>query len=414
MNILFLCDEYPPGHHGGIGTAVQLLARTLAAQGHRVVVTGLYDWGYGELDRFEDRGVLVYRFRQVLDTRLLRDKKSVAVRAALRLMKVTGVLQWDVDRSLKRYGRFVNALIAEHRIDLVEMPDFQSYMGSCLRAVHLPMLAAPTIVKLHGSTTYFAKEAGQSVPEHVYAMDRELLCRADAVTSVSHYTARMTARYMEYTRPIHVLHNGIDIPDLPPVANEHGRVVFSGSLIEKKGIYQLIKAWNLVHRQLPAARLAVYGKGPTEQIAGLLEPTARQSVHFHGHIDRTALQSKLAAASLAVFPSYAECFALAPMEAMAMGTAIIYSTRTSGPELIAHGENGYLCDPDDVQELARQIVELLQDDESRARLAQAGQTHVRERFSMHRIAEDHIEWYQRVLAQGRQPGLPVHRTGSDG
>jgi len=69
MNILYICDEYPPGKHGGIGTAVQLLARTMVQRGHNVVVAGFYDWGYGGDDHFEDQGVLVYRFRRVLSSK---------------------------------------------------------------------------------------------------------------------------------------------------------------------------------------------------------------------------------------------------------------------------------------------------------------------------------------------------------
>ena len=57
MNILLLCDEYPPGRHGGIGTAVQLLARALVREGHKVVVAGFYDWSYGGKDTEADQGV---------------------------------------------------------------------------------------------------------------------------------------------------------------------------------------------------------------------------------------------------------------------------------------------------------------------------------------------------------------------
>ena len=63
MNILYLCDEYPPGQHGGIGTSVRSMARELVKQGHRVVVAGLYSPGYGGADEFVDNGVKVYRFQ---------------------------------------------------------------------------------------------------------------------------------------------------------------------------------------------------------------------------------------------------------------------------------------------------------------------------------------------------------------
>ena len=73
MNILYLCDEYPPGRHGGIGTSVRLLARQMAKMGHHVVVAGLYGPGYGGANEFSDEGVKVYRFRRGYDFDFLAD-----------------------------------------------------------------------------------------------------------------------------------------------------------------------------------------------------------------------------------------------------------------------------------------------------------------------------------------------------
>src|SRR5690625_7674160 len=63
MNILFICDEYPPGMNGGIGTMVQVLSRELVKQGHQVTVIGLYPYYYGQKDYEVDQGVEVYRMR---------------------------------------------------------------------------------------------------------------------------------------------------------------------------------------------------------------------------------------------------------------------------------------------------------------------------------------------------------------
>ena len=410
MNLLFLCDEYPPGRHGGIGTAVQLLSRALVAQGHRVVVAGFYEWGYQEQDQFEDEGVIVYRFRPGLDTVLLSNRNALPVRAALQLLQITGILQWDIQRSLNRYGFFLDELLTKHQIDLIEIPDYQGYMAACLGRVHFPRLARPYVVKLHGSMTYFAREAGEAVPAHIFNMERELLSRALAVASVSEYTARSTSHYLDYQRPIRVLYNGIDLTAQAPLPKRPASAIFTGSLITKKGIYQLIKAWNRVQLMVPEARLTVYGKGPIDKIVALLEKDALPTVEFCGHVNRSTLMQKLAQARVAVFPSYAECFALAPMEAMAMGTAVIYSTRTSGAELISHRHNGLLCDPDDVEELARQIIEMLRNDALCQQLAEAGCAHVRNRFAISRIAAEHARWYQEVLWDnapvkgGRTPG----------
>ena len=64
MRICFVCHEYPPGPHGGIGTLVQILARSLALAGHQVRVVGVYAPTYPAPGYEEDRGVRVWRLRR--------------------------------------------------------------------------------------------------------------------------------------------------------------------------------------------------------------------------------------------------------------------------------------------------------------------------------------------------------------
>ena len=113
MNIMMLCDEYPPGRHGGIGTVVQLLARAYVRQGHKVIVAGLYDWGYGQEPVFEDKGVMVHRFRFGLAGKWLEKKDSITVRLAYRVLRITGLLQADITKSLERYRRDLEAIRPE-------------------------------------------------------------------------------------------------------------------------------------------------------------------------------------------------------------------------------------------------------------------------------------------------------------
>src|SRR5476651_1059807 len=105
MNILYLCDEYPPGHHGGIGTSVQLLARELVKQGHKVIVAGLYSLGYGGENKYEDEGVKIYRFRMGLDSKWFDDHQSMMVRISKRILRDTGIMEWDIKRSLVNYKK---------------------------------------------------------------------------------------------------------------------------------------------------------------------------------------------------------------------------------------------------------------------------------------------------------------------
>jgi glycosyltransferase involved in cell wall biosynthesis len=399
MNLLYLCDEYPPGKHGGIGTVVQLLAREMARRGHRVVVAGYYDLGYGGEDRFDDQGVLVYRFRSLLDASWWRNRESLTVRAIHRLVKAIGLRQSEISRSLVRYHAFVESLIRKHDIEIVERPDYNDYLQYCTRSTVMVPLSVPTVMKLHGTITYFLKEANRPVPEAIWEAERETLQQADAIISVSEYTARKTAAYFGYEKPISVLYNGIQTRiDTDGTVKDPNRVVFTGSLQEKKGIYQLMKAWNLVCEWMPQARLEVFGRGALDRVKAVLDVRAADSVHFVGHVSRKELFRHLAEASVAVFPSYAECFAMGPMEAMACGTTVIYTSRSSGLELITHGVDGLVIDPDDVEDLARQIVYVLQHSERNLELARRGRERVTNHFDITFVAQRHEAFYRGLIA----------------
>jgi glycogen(starch) synthase len=397
MNILYLCDEYPPGRHGGIGSAVQLLAREMVKAGHEVVVAGNYDWGYGGEDEFVDEGVRVYRFRRMLDSRWFHKKDSLRVRASYKLLKMAGVFQYDIERSLKKYHHFVEQLIAEHRIDIIEKPDFNEYVQYCTKPTHFPKLSKPTVVKLHGTISYMLIERNIQPDPMLFEMERKVLDTADAICSVSRYTAEKTAEYFRLEKPMGVVYNGIKLKDRLHTAKEPGLVVFAGSLVEKKGIYQLMKAWNLVVKENAGARLVVAGKGKRAEAAAYLDAEVKNNVEFLGHLSQGDLQQLLTKAMVAVLPSFAEAFSLAPMEAMAAGTATIYTKLVSGPEVIADGVDGLLVDPANVKEIAEKILLLLNDGQLREKLEDAGRRKIENEFEIGKIVEKQAAFYRSVL-----------------
>ncbi|WP_276132362.1 glycosyltransferase family 4 protein [Polluticoccus soli] len=397
MNILYICDEYPPGRHGGIGTAVQLLARQMAKLGHNVVVAGYYDWGYEGLNEFTDNGVKVYRFRRKLSSGLFSKPNALTTRVAYRFLKSSGVFQWDINISLKRYHHFLENIIAKHKIDIAEVPDYHDYMRFCTTYTPFPALSVPTVVRLHGSITYFSREAGIQPPAYVRQMERELLLQASGVFSVSRYTAQKTAEYLEVGKNIDVIYNGIDTRTAINAEKVPGRVIFTGSLAHKKGIYQLMQAWNTVYKQVPGAVLEIYGKGPVKKIKRFLTRDAKNSVRFNGHVSRSDLMTALAQANVAVFPSFAETFGLAALEAMACGTAVIFTNRTSGPEVVEDGKDGLLVDPANIVDIANKLCLLLKNKELCTQLAENGRQKAQEKFDIVHIANQHLAYYNRFV-----------------
>ena len=383
MKICLICSEYPPFPHGGIGTFTQVFARGLVEAGHEVRVVGTVPHGTNIAMKENDQGVQVWR---------LPAPRSRYGWPLARLQLWRTVAKWA------RCGA----------IDLVEAPDWEGPTG------FWPKLPVPVVIRVHGSVSYFQRELGRAVQRSIFNLERSAFRRADAWCSVSRYTGEKTKEVFGLQHgPNAILYNPVETSDVAvPTSRANGRVVFSGTLTFKKGIVSLIRAWTDVIAACPSAELHVYGKdGRTDDRTSMLEYLKSllpkdASAFFHGHVTRQELFEVLQSARVAVFPSYAEAFAVAPLEAMTQGCPTIYSQRGSGPELIDHGVDGLLVDPDQPLEIAREIVRVLQDDELASRLSTNGRQRVRQAFSLGRMLDQNLEFYCTCLEQFSDQGQP--------
>jgi glycosyltransferase involved in cell wall biosynthesis len=285
------------------------------------------------------------------------------------------------------------------KLDLVETPDYAGI------AALWPRLPVPVIVRVHGSVSYFAAELGDPANRTLFHMERAALRRADAWCAVSRYSAERTRAILGLgaSRPA-ILYNPIESAEGESPDRSRHDVVFAGTLTAKKGIVPLVDAWPRVLAAHPEARLQVCGKDMRDADGRSMTGALRErlgdavtSVQFHGHVPRAELLQLLRRARVAVFPSFAEAFAMAPLEAMAAGAPTIYSVRGSGREIIEHGRTGLLVDPGEPDEIVHAITSVLQDDALAARLGAAGQAHVRERFSIDAIVRENEAFYERCV-----------------
>jgi glycogen synthase len=389
MKICFLCNEYPPARHGGIGSATRTLGRALVEAGHEVRVLGL-DSTDASLRRVEvDHGVKVWR---------QRTPKSF--------------LGWI--RSRHSLYRTVLAWAQSRAIDILETPDYQGF------AAAWPGLCVPIVTRLHGSASYFAAEMGKKPDRPSFLLERASLQRSDFLSSCSRYTAERTRQLFRLrSREIRVLYNPVTVaPHTPDSPRNCDQVIFSGTLTPKKGIISLIRAWPLVLERRPRAQLHVFGKAgrtdtgaPMESfLISCLPFNVRHTVHFYGHVDSRRLRSAFQTSTVAVFPSYAEAFALAPMEAMAEACPTIYSRRASGTELIQHEQNGLLTDPDDPPDIASKIVQVLDNPVLASVLGEAGRKHVESHFSLPALLPQNVDFYRDCIRSFRDRHLARAKT----
>jgi glycosyltransferase involved in cell wall biosynthesis len=392
MNILYLCDEYPPCQHGGIGTVTQNLARTIADMGHKVVVAGFYPYYRKSPEREKDQGVEVYRFFYGNRWKLKLSKHFLA-----------GYLI-NIKNEFDLYIRELKKLVEEHNIEIIESTDFvEAFRYSGPRMISFSDFRVPFIVKLHGSYSIvydFAKIKFGN--RNIVIKEKTLLGSATALVAVSASVKQRVEVKYSLQKHIDVLYNGIyldgPVSYIKNLNNNH--VAFAGTLDVNKGVFNLLKAWPKVIKVVPSARLQVYGKGSKTSLNAinrLITGEIRDSIELKGYALKEDLPKIYSSVSCAIFPSYSETFGMAPLEAMAIGCPVIFTKRTSGPEIIDNGENGLLVDPDNIAEITDAIVFMLTNRTQAIEMGQKAYLKVSKEFDISIVAERHIKFYSGFL-----------------
>jgi glycosyltransferase involved in cell wall biosynthesis len=119
-------------------------------------------------------------------------------------------------------------------------------------------------------------------------------------------------------------------------------------------------------------------------------------VHFLENVSNEDLARLYNGACCLTLPSHYEGFGLPPLEAMACGTPVVVSDRTSLPEVV--GDAGLLIDPDNVEELSAALASILDDSELCASLRQKGLARAGG-FSWSKAARQTMAVYEKVIAE---------------
>ncbi|XVH58588.1 glycosyltransferase family 4 protein [Providencia hangzhouensis] len=317
MKILFICSEYPPFPNGGIGTFTKELASELARNGHSVYVIGNYPIQKDTIEIIDN--VTVYR-----------------------KIKHKGLLGKILDRitmylSLKK-------IILNEKIDIIETQEFGGPLA------FYPKLNCKVITRLHGSVYYFKKLTNTlDFKGKIWKIiESSSIKKSDKIVSVSNFTAQYTKKIFNICKDIETIHNGICVPMKYLQKSSFLKTrsfVFAGSLIRKKGILELIDAWLLFEKYNNNVRLDIYGKD-IENITILIKSKLAEhdctSIVIHEPVSKEKLLDIYINSDFCIFPSKAEAFSLAPMEAMAISKVVLYSNQTSASELITNNFNGIL------------------------------------------------------------------------
>jgi glycosyltransferase involved in cell wall biosynthesis len=398
MKIAYLCHEYPPAPHGGIGTSVQTLARGFAARGHAISVIGVYPQRAGHSNGRGRSSPLPRAFSRRA-ARVYRDGDVRVIQLAAATAPKVG---WLLDRL--RLRRCLRDLAVAGEIDLVEAPDWQGTAWPSVGCV-------PTIIRFNGTTVTFGRLMGKRSSRLIQWLEGRGLHAADRHVAVSRFIARETAAdFGLREEQIPVIPNSIDpqrFTPPPPGSREAALVVCVGMVTEKKGVVELVRAWPQVVARCREARLAIIGRDGRHAATGrsmtavlqeMLPPEAAPTVTFTGAVPHAEAKEWLRRATVAVYPTFVEALPLVWLEAMATGTPLVGSRWGPGEEVVEHGESGLLCDPRNAEELTSHLIECLGDPALRERLGAAGRQRVMDRFATDVVLPQNEAFYSSAQA----------------
>jgi glycosyltransferase involved in cell wall biosynthesis len=405
------------------------LVAALAAQGHEALLIPTYTpirtdepdvsqkrVFFGGVNVFLQQKLALFRHTpwsidRLFDApRLLRWASHFAARTqAEQLGDLTvSMLKGEHGYQRKEVAKLVHWLAREVRPEIVNLTN--ALLSGLVHEVK-KQLAVPILCTLQGDDIYL-----ESLSEPFRGASLELIrdhCREiDGFITTSGYYADFMTGYFGIPRErIHVVYPGLNLAGHGgPRLTNNGQpytIGYFARICPEKGLHLLVEAFRILRQSpgAPACRLRVSGwlgdnnrpylDGIRRRLreAGLLgdfehteSPDHATKVRFLQSLD-----------VLCVPTTYREPKGLYVLEALANGIPVVQPRHGSFPELIEATGGGLLVNPEDPEDLARGLRQLLENVAHREELGRKGKEAVQQRFTADRMARETAEVYRMYL-----------------
>ncbi len=373
MKIVFVCNEYPPRPHGGIGTFVETMALGLSGRGHMVSVVGLAEAD----EQYTDQGLQIVTLRR-------------------NNIKYVGNLI-----SRYRLRKWLSAYAQKEQVDIIEAPE---YMG----LLPFGFDHGEVVIRLHLSATAIDVSSGRRKGRGIEFYERRTLRANSNWIGVSHYIMKLTKDIFDVD-PKHstVIYNPVapsprDLPTMPTLPTKY--LLYASALTQRKGAIVVAKA----ARELLAKRTDLHlvyvgniteegGHPITENILKIIGSEFAERVHFLGHMSREHVLACMSKAKVFVFPSNLEAFGLVVVEAMDCGVPVVCSNYPPLTEIVEDAVTGLLADPTSPQDFTEKITRILDDPAFAQLLVSNAKTMVAQRFSLETCLNETERFYKECL-----------------
>ena len=176
-------------------------------------------------------------------------------------------------------------------------------------------------------------------------------------------------------------------------------ILFTGRLTFVKGIDTLVRAMGKVAAQQKNTKLVVLGRGEMDNELKLLAAqmgVKDKVIMVDKWVDEKERLLLYASCDAMCSPSRYEPFGIVPLEAMSMGKPVVVGVGGMR-ESVIDGEQGFFCDPNNPEDIANKLLQILKDDKLARQMGRKARDRVEKVFTWKRIAKQTIELYETII-----------------
>jgi glycosyltransferase involved in cell wall biosynthesis len=379
MHIAYITPEYPhelTQTSGGMGTSIKNLVHAIVNLGHQV---SLFIYGQNKSQVFTENGIVFH----------LIAKQNYSF------------------LGFYRHRKFIENYINTHTasVDILEAPDWTGITA-------FMNLNKPLVIRFHGSDTYFCHIEKREQKLKNKWFEKLGVRKAKAFIAPTTFAGEKSMELFNLPMDkLKIIHYGLELEkfnNTHPSEYDKYRLLNIGTLIRKKGVFQLIEVFNKLVEIEPKSTLVFIGAdsgdvqtGSTstwELMKDKMTAKAAARISYLGKIPYDEVQGQIKQAHVCVFPSLAETLGMVTIESMALQKAVVNTDIGWAQDLIDHGVNGFMHHPDDSDAYVHTIKTLFDDLELVERIGEAGRVKTEERFDINKTVHQNIAYYKSICS----------------
>jgi teichuronic acid biosynthesis glycosyltransferase TuaC len=309
---------------------------------------------------------------------------------------------------LSSAGQFLHAALKFHvRQRHAQQPISLIHAHAALPCGQAAMLLArdlgiPVVVTVHGLDAFSTRQAPGWFGRRCSAVSQDVYRAAARVICISEQVARRVREGLGDSVRISVVYNGVDPSLFTPAsssATANDVILSVGNLIPIKGHELLLRSVAAIAPSYPEVQCRIIGDGPErvrlQQLARDLRIADR--IHFLGRRPRSEVAAAMRDCTLFALPSWYEGLGCVYLEAMSTERPAIACHGQGIEEVISQGENGWLIQPKNLDDLTTTLQVLLSDGPLREKLGRNGRQTVLQGYTLAHQASRLLSIYRECL-----------------